>query len=261
MLRFYASAFLFFSLRIGLYGQSTIVPEEAKPFVLKGYEVLDLGKGDINSDNLNDLVLILKNPAEDSLFDERSPRPLLLLVRQSNGKLKQVVRNDNAVMGRHDGGVFGDPWEGVNVFKGGFSLSFYGGSSWRWAYNYEFTWNAVKKNWMLTRESSSSFHSADVEKTMKEIEIGVLELGVVPIEKFNTEFGMEESTWKVIAAKTYFYDSPKLGSKPRKGYLVKGNTCTGIRQLKNFIQVNFDSGKGDITSGFLLKKDLVKITP
>jgi hypothetical protein len=259
MFRNCAFTFAFFVLSLRSNSQSTVIPEEVKPFVLKGYEILDLGKGDINADNLSDFILVLKNPAEDSLFDERSPRPLLLLIRQPNGKLKQTVRNDNAVMGRHDGGVFGDPWEGMNVFKGGFGLSFYGGSSWRWSYHYEFKWNAVKKNWMLTKESSSSFHSADVEKTMKGIEIGLTELGDVPIEKFTTEFGMEESTWKVVAAKTYFYDSPKLGSKPRKGYLVKGNTCTGIRQLKNFVQVNFDSGKGDITSGFLLKKDMVKV--
>jgi len=33
---------------------------------------------------------------------------------------------------------------------------------------------------------------------------------------------------------------------------------TGIRQLKNFIEVSFDNGKGVFTDGYILKKDLEK---
>jgi hypothetical protein len=65
-----------------------------------------------------------------------------------------------------------------------------------------------------------------------------------------------DSRWKVKTAKTYFYDSPLLGSKPRKGYLLSGNLVTGIRHFKNFILASFENDKGDITEGYLLKKDL-----
>ena len=57
----------------------------------------------------------------------------------------------------------------------------------------------------------------------------------------------------------FFYDNPKLGSKPRKGYLLKGNEASQIRVLKNFVEISFENGKGQFSSGFVLKKDVEKI--
>ncbi len=239
--------------------QPPVYPPEAQPFIPEGFDVLDFQAGDLNGDKKSDAILILKQMGEDSILDEDMARPLLILLRQADGKLKQVIRNDKAVMGRNSGGVFGDPYEGTQIFEKGFSLSFYGGSSWRWAYNYEFRWNSLKKNWFLAKESQSSFQSGDPEATMKDTEIDAIELGEVSVDKFNTELGYGESRWKVKAIKSFFYDNPKLGSKPRKGYLLKGNIATGIRQLKNFIEVSFDNGKGTFTSGFILRKDLEAI--
>ena len=239
--------------------QNDSIPAEISPFILPGYEPLDYKTGDLNGDKKLDAILILKQPGEDSLYGEETPRPMQLLIRQTDGKLKQVARNDNAIMCRHCGGVFGDPYEGTQIFDKGFSVSFYGGSSWRWAYYYEFRWNAVKKSWYLFKESQSSFQSGDPEATMKNIEIEASELGEVAIDKFNSDPAYEGSKWKVKAVKSFFYDNPKPGSKPRKGYLIKGNQVTGIRQLKNFIEVSFDNGKGVSTSGFILKKDLLKL--
>lgn len=240
------------------FSQTDSLPAEAKPFIPEGYEALEFKTGDLNGDKKPDAILILKQPGEDSLYGEETPRPLLLLIRQPDGKLKQVVRNDNAIMCRQCGGVFGDPYEGVEINAGRFSLFFYGGSSWRWAYHYEFAYKPLKKNWYLIKEYQTSFHMSEPEK-FKDVTIEETELGEVPIASFNTEPVYEDSKWQVKALKTFFYDSPKLGGKPRKGYLIKGNTVTGIRQLKNFVEVSYDNGKGVFTSGFILKKDLLKL--
>ena len=111
---------------------------------------------------------------------------------------------------------------------------------------------------MLFHESSGSFNSTDMEHTMKETEIEAVELGLVPFEKFSYEGMHQQGKWKVIAAKTFFYDNPKIGSPRRKGYLVRGNMVESTRQLTNFIEVSFDNGK-EITSGFILKKDLAPV--
>ena len=161
-------------------------------------------------------------------------------------------------MGRHEGGVFGDPFQSLNLYSGGFSISFYGGSNWRWVYDYDFRWNAGRKQWMLFRESSGSFNSTDMENTMKNTEIEASELGLIPFEKFSYEGMHQQGKWKVIAAKTFFYDTPKTGGPRRKGYLVRGNIVESSRQLTNFVEVSFDNGK-DITTGFILKKDLVPV--
>lgn len=238
--------------------QTAELPDEVKPFILTGLEVLDYQTGDINKDQRTDAILILKNPLEDSSWEELMPRPLLVLIRQANGKLKQVIRNDKAIMGRHEGGMFGDPFQSLNLFAGGFSISFYGGSSWRWVYEYEFRWNTGRKQWMLIHENSGSFNAGDMENTMKETEIEAGELGLIPFEKFSYEGLHQQGKWKVNVAKTFFYDNPKLGSPRRKGYLVRGNIVESSRQLTNFVEVSFDNGK-DITTGFILKKDLVPL--
>lgn len=239
--------------------QEIKVPNEARPFIIAGYEMLDYQVGDLNGDNKPDAILVLKNPGEDSLNEEELSRTLLILIRQANGKLKQALRNDEAIMGRHSGGVFGDPYDGITIKRNGFNISFYGGSSWRWSYNYEFRWNAAKKNWILFKESEANFNSGDPEKTMTEFDIEANELGEITIEKFTQGQGYEESKWKVIAEKTFFYTNPKIGSKPRQGYLIKGDIATGTRQLKNFVEVSFENKDGIFTSGFILKKDMVSV--
>ncbi len=260
---------LFIVIGPGAIAQKDPLPDEVKQFILPGYEYLDHITGDLNNDKKADAILVLKIIGEDSLYDNfngegdsaysENPRPLLLLIRQADGKLKQIIRNDKAIMCRHCGGVFGDPYEGISIHPGGFDINFYGGSSWRWAYHFSFLYKPLKKNWYLVKEIQTSFQAGDPEATRKDVTITESESGEVPVEKFQSESKYEDSKWKVIAAKTYFYDNPKPGSKPRKGYLLKGNQVTGIRHLKNFIEVSFENDKGVFTTGFILKKDLLKL--
>ena len=237
-----------------------MTPPEASPFILKGYEALDYVAGDLNGDGKKDAILILKQPGEDTAMDlDNAPdRPLLVLIRQADGKLKQVARNDNAIMCRQCGGVFGDPYAGTTIAANGFILSFYGGSGWRWGNDYKFVYRSAKKNWYLVKENSTNYHAADPEHPTKNAVIEEAEFGETSLFSFKSAVEFDESEWKVTAVKTYFYSSPKLGSKPRKGYLLKGNKVSAIRQLKNFIEISFENDKGEFTEGYILRKDLVK---
>ncbi len=239
--------------------QDKPLPAEAKPFVLKGYEMLDYITGDLNADKRSDAILILKVAGEDTVLFDEIKRPLLLLLRQPNGRLKLAKRNDDMVLCRSCGGVFGDPYAGTSIKKTTFIINFYGGSSWRWGYEYTFSYNAAAKNWLLTRESDESYHDGDPEATMKKNIIGAVEFAGINFDNFNVNPVNEDIKWKVTAAKTFFYDNPGIRNKPRKGYLVKGNEVSGIRELKNFVEVNFEGGTEQVTTGFILKKDLVKI--
>ncbi|MEO7983639.1 MAG: hypothetical protein ABI688_06135 [Bacteroidota bacterium] len=240
--------------------QEVTVPDEARSFIAKGFEPLDYVTGDLNGDKKTDAILLLKQPGEDTFdIDAASIRPIILLIRQTDGKLKQVARNDKAIMCRQCGGVFGDPYSGTEIITNGFTLSFYGGSSWRWGTDYRFMYKPAKKNWYLVREAQTSFQSGDPERTTTNVTIEETELGEVPFEKVDNSYLSQEIQWKVKAVKTYFYDNPKLGSKPRKGFLLKGNSATGIRELTNFIELSFVDSKNNITTGFILRKDLEKV--
>jgi hypothetical protein len=246
-------------LSLAARAQNNPVAAEAQSFILKGYESLDYITGDLNGDKKPDAILLLKQPGEDTAMSSELTRPFIVLIRQADGKLKQVLRNDSVIMCRQCGGVFGDPYAGIQIMNSGFTISFYGGSSWRWGYNYRFAYKPTKKNWYLIKESQTSFQSGDPEHTTKDVVIDETELGDMPLAVFSSNPVYENSRWKVKAAKTFFYNSPRLGSKPRKGYLLKGNEVTGIRPLKNFIEISFDNGKGVFTDGYILKKDLEKL--
>jgi len=240
------------------FSQSKVLPAEAKPFVVNGYEMMDYITGDLNGDKRTDAILVLKIKGEDTIIDE-SNRPLIILVRQPNGKLKVEKRNDSAIMCYHCGGVFGDPYESTTIANNGFTLNFYGGSNDRWGYEYSFSYDVKKRNWLLVKEKDVSYRSTDPENTTVETSIAAAELEGISVDNFNSSPPYNDDKWKVVAGKTFFYSDPRIGSKPRKGYLVRNDVVTGIRELKNFVEVSFENSKEQFTIGYVLKKDLVKI--
>lgn len=235
-------------------------PAGSTAFIPKGYELLDYETGDLNGDGRSDVVLVLKHVNEDSMdMDEPdNARPLMLLTRQANNKLTLAARNDELVMCKQCGGIFGDPYEGLTVGKNMLTINFYGGSAWRWSVEYQFKYDAAAKNWMLEKETNSYYHNADPDK-IKTTVFSKEELGKVPISGMPAQLGACAAKYKVIAAKTYFYDQPSLKSKPRKGYLLKGDVVSCNRATKNFISVYFTNAKDQSTEGFILKKDLVAV--
>lgn len=240
-----------------LAAQNKSLPLEVKPFVLPGYSMLDYVAGDLNADSKPDGILILKQNNEDTSYGELN-RTFIILIRQANGKLRETIRNDSAILCFRCGGVFGDPYEGIEIAKKGFGISFYGGSSWRWGLKYSFTYNPEKSNWYLAHQHEASYNSTDIENTEKNLDIDAKELKEISINDFNANAGFIQTKWKVISAKTFFYTQPKLGSKPRKGYLVKGDKISSYRVLNNFVEVYFENNKQQSSSGFILKKDLVQ---
>lgn len=245
---------------VNIVAQNTTIPEELKPFIMPGYEVMDVVKGDLNRDKLDDYLLVLKTAGEDSFsFDNTdwdAHRPLLLIIRQANGTLKTVAVNNELIFCKNCGGVMGDPYQGLTIKPGEFTADLYGGSSWRWAESFTFRYDAVKKNWFLQTHKSTSFQSGDPERTMNELVISRSETGDISIEKFTPHYNADSSSWKVKAAKTYFYNSPVIGSKPGKAYLVKGNKVVSFKQFRNFVECSFTNSKGTVTTGYILKKDL-----
>lgn len=257
-------AIIFFNRFLsGLQAQHTDIPEELKPFVQKGYTVLDFAKEDMNDDKLPDYILILKMEAEDTLTlnnpDTEMARPLLVIIRQPGGILKQQVSNNELILCKQCGGVMGDPYVGLTVNPGEFMVSFYGGSSWRWTGDFTFRYDKSKKNWFLQSHVSSDFQSGDPEKTMEVTVFNRSETGDISLQSFTPYYNTDSSDWKVNVPKTYFYKSPELRSKLQKAYLVKGNKVTSFKKFKNFIECSYTNNTGTTTYGFILKKDLLLV--
>ena len=118
----------------------------AAGFIPKGYRVLPEGSatGDLNADGRPDLVLALApmpnieaGPAPATNDNIPFPRLLVVLWRTATGYEQAYVARQ-AILGRNDGGAFGDPFAGLSITKGVLSINHYGGSRWRWSLTAKF---------------------------------------------------------------------------------------------------------------------------
>ena len=155
-------------------------------FIPKGFSILDSLSGNLNLDSYPDMLLILKQDGEDSLYDIN--RPLLILTGQNNNSYKLEAHNDSVVLCRNCGGVFGDPYES-SVIKGGyFSIQHYGGSNWRWTRIITFKYIKEKNIFVLHRDAGESYHTSEPDKTTPIIS-NKKDYGVLSFEKFSNAKG------------------------------------------------------------------------
>ncbi len=106
---------------------------------------------DINGDGKEDILVISEEQPRFENSETNQPctssndvycnivygkRALHLFYGQADGSMKLVFTNNKMVLGGDDGGVWGDPLEGLTVTnRGTIQLAVYGGSAWRWSYS------------------------------------------------------------------------------------------------------------------------------
>ncbi len=154
---------------------------------IPGYDTLATAKGDLNHDEFEDLIIIYKQEDEiektqgtlDPLY-----RPLVIYLGQDNNKLIFKTGSNNAVLSCNNGGMMGDPFCGIDIKGGQFTLSYYGGSNWRWSRNITFKYSVNDLNWFLHSDGGVSYHSSDPEN-MSESILTVEDFGIVPFEAFD----------------------------------------------------------------------------
>ncbi|MEL7122687.1 MAG: hypothetical protein AAFO07_24785 [Bacteroidota bacterium] len=157
------SLFNFFSLTAQVKIDST----ELFPFVPTDHEILGFKYGDLNKDALkNDVILALKRKDESN---SDADRPLLLLTRKKNGSLQLERWNNTLVMCQACGGIYGDPFSGLAIKNGYFSVEHYGGSNWRWFDVTTFKYDTTKKEWFLHQLGTETYHTSKPDEVQKEI--------------------------------------------------------------------------------------------
>lgn len=165
------------------------VPPEVKPFIGKDYLPLAVETADLNGDGLPDYVVVLeKQEAEPSdLYIKGNPRVLSILVRQPGGDLKEVKRNEKIVFCSNCGGVMGDPFVGVKAGLKTFTVSHYGGSNWRWAYEYTFNYSRKDNTWQLVRVKEETFHALGAFKPKTKVYTPPKDYGKIDIAEFDPD--------------------------------------------------------------------------
>ena len=163
------------------------MPKELTAFIPAGYSLLDSASGDLDLDKLKDFILVLKKAGEDTLATDTAmapDRPLLVLTGVAGGGFLLKARNDKTVLCYNCGGVMGDPFMGVVIKNGYFSVEHYGGSSWRWTRIITYKYSPADDRWYLFKDGHEYFHAAQPDSVQRTI-LTTKNFGKVAFEDFD----------------------------------------------------------------------------
>lgn len=124
------------------------IPVSAKTiasFIPKGYDTIEVVRGDLNKDGVEDIALALKHVDEDSFEMDEEPKRMLLVLLKQGAEYMLIGKSEKVLMCRHCGGAFGDPYAAISISNNILTIDHYGGSSWRWTNTQKFRYqqNAV----------------------------------------------------------------------------------------------------------------------
>jgi hypothetical protein len=168
------------------------MPRELTGFIPAGYMLLDSASGDLDLDKLKDYILVLKKTGEDTPAGDTAQaphRPLLILTGVAGGGFILRGRNDKTVLCFNCGGLLGDPFMGIVIKNGYFSVEHYGGSSWRWTRVITYKYSAADGRWYLFKDGHEYFHAAQPDSVQPTI-LTAKDFGKVAFEEFNIDKGM-----------------------------------------------------------------------
>jgi len=114
-------------------------------FFPKSSEVLLSINCDFNYDGIDDIICV----TEDTVSLDRT---LFFFKGLDFNNFKVVARNDTLIMRSYDGGMLGDPFYGMNYSEDTLIILFYGGTSWRWNYEYQYCYDRKNSEWFLFKE-------------------------------------------------------------------------------------------------------------
>jgi hypothetical protein len=143
--------------------------EDIAKFIPEDYSILYQISGDINTDRINDIILILKKNNEEKLstIDHPLKRLTLILIGQKEGSYRLLSRNENAVLFYGYDPNFIDAFVDITITEGKFSINHYGGFSNRWGLTTTFI--SEKNEFILSNYEYTLFDSKDMNNVIKSI--------------------------------------------------------------------------------------------
>ncbi len=128
-------------------------------FIPKDWKLISKVQGNLNKDKLKDIAAVIEYTGEyndDEAEMSGKPRILFIIFKTKDGTYKLSVQSATIIMREGTGGVYGDPFDGMEYSRGSLVINFYGGSSWRWGYTYRFRYQ--NKGWFLIGETDETYN-------------------------------------------------------------------------------------------------------
>lgn len=111
-------------------------------FIPAQYDTLAVVYGDLDKDGKDDAALALHHVKEDAYDMDAEPTRLLLVLLKGKAGYRVAGKSATALMCRHCGGIYGDPYASIDIQKGVLSVTHYGGSNWRWSIEEKFRYQS-----------------------------------------------------------------------------------------------------------------------
>ncbi len=139
---------------------------------------IDTIYGDLNHDKLEDLVLVLEfkdaihevrayGDADTEIIKEfQKPRILAIYFKNAQHQYVFALQNNNFILRAKEGGVYGDPYQGISIANNTLNLNFVGGSNWRWKLDYHFRYES--HDWILVAAKNRYYHNTSGELDEKD---------------------------------------------------------------------------------------------
>lgn len=161
-----------------------VVTTEFTPFVEPSMKIVTSQVGDLDADGKQDVILVLEQAtASSDKLGEGAARSLVLLIRDKNGQLQKVKKNDKLVPCATCGGMAGDPFGYVRADKGEFTVLIEGGSRQRWSDEYTFKYTIDNQDWALSKATRAV--NDTITGQSKLIELEPNDFGQVLFERFD----------------------------------------------------------------------------
>ena len=134
-------------------GQIPKLAKNIMDFIPKDYDTLATVRGDLNKDSKEDIAMVLINKNESNFEMNKEPARLLIILFKNKNGYALATSSNKAILCKHCGGVFGDPFDNINIQNNILFIEHYGGSSWRWSYTHKFHFQ--NNNFYLISQSST----------------------------------------------------------------------------------------------------------
>ena len=141
-------------------GLKAIKAADIPKHIPKGFIMKAFVQGNLNGDDIEDVLLIAENPANKEL-----PRQVLVLEGQKDATLKVADVGMKAALCHDCGGMMGDPFQDAVILKDNtFQLNFFGGSREKWVRSVDFQYDTNSKKWLLVRDEHNAYDNGNADK-------------------------------------------------------------------------------------------------
>ncbi len=128
-------------------------------FFPENYFILDSAVDSSNSFGEHWIAFVLAPEIEKAeLNEDELPNRLLLIIKKTNDTFQLVDSSSQIILCKNCGGVFGDPYNEMQLSNRKLSISNVGGSAWRWTQEYDFAFQ--NNEWQLVKANYISYFNA-----------------------------------------------------------------------------------------------------